>query len=124
MEKFKKLGFSEHCELSLYRTGVLYEVHIDAYSDSEYNLYSRIIENDVVYVKSDNRFVLFNKNNETLLDIDWTAMKDIMAKTYSDKCIDIIFSINGIRYKMFICGAETKERICAQPHTGESIWTM
>lgn len=113
MKKFKKLGFSEYHDPSSYRTGVFYEMHIDVYSDGKYNLYSRIIEKNVRYIKDNNRFTLFNSDGDVIVDIDLESIKDIMNKEYYDGCTDIVFTINGIRYKIFINGAQTEEYMCA-----------
>lgn len=113
MKKFKELGFSEYHDVSSYRTGIFYEMHIDVYSDNKYNLYRRIIERNVKYIKDNNRFTLFNSNGDVIVDIDLTNIKDIMNKEYHKGCTDIVFTINGVRYKIFISGAHTEEYVCA-----------
>lgn len=84
-----------------------------SYSDSKYNLHSRIIEKNVRYVKANNRFTLFNSYGDVSIDIYLANIKDIMNKEYYEGCIDIVFTINGIRYKIFINGARIEEYMCA-----------
>lgn len=111
MHKFKQLSSSEYHDPSSYRTGVFYEVHIDVYSDGKYNLYSRIIEKNVRYIKDNNRFTLFNSDGDVIVDIDLSNIKDIMNKEYYDGCTDIVFTINDVRYKIFINGGQTQEYV-------------
>lgn len=113
MKKLKKLGFSEHSDMSLYRTGVFYEVHVDVYSDSKYNLFSRIIEKNVKYIKQDNRLTILNQNNDIIIDISVDSITNVVAKSYSETFHEIVFSMNDIRYRMLICGGEDFEVICA-----------
>lgn len=113
MKKFRQLGFSEYSDVSLYRAGAMERIHVDLYSDGKYNLFARIIEENARYIKQDGRLTIFNSDNDIIMDIDVTGVTNAMAKNYNNICQEILFSINDIRYRLFIYGGKELEVICA-----------
>lgn len=109
MEKLSRYGFSKYSDTSLYRTGNIAKVHIDLYSNGVYNLYSRIVGQDIKYLKEEGRLILFNKNDEIIMDIIVNNITNPMMKSYGDTCSEIVFSINYMKYRMFLCQHQTKE---------------
>lgn len=109
MEKLSRHGFSKYSDTSLYRMGNIGKVHIDLYSNGVYNLYSRIVERDIKYLKEEGRLILFNENDEIIMDILVNNITNPMKKSYGDTCSEIIFSINYMKYRMFLYQHQTKE---------------
>lgn len=113
MGKLLQFGFSKYSDMSLYRTGSIDKIHIDLYSNNTYNLYARITESNVTFLRDDGRFILFNDDDEVLIDIVIDKIEDSMCKIYGDSCREITFSINGVKYRLLIYGSKTSKMICA-----------
>lgn len=113
MERLKRFGFSEFCDRSLYRTGVIDELHIDLYPSDKYGLFARVIERNAEFRKENGRFIIINEDNDTVLHIDVNDVSSPMIKRYGDNSAEIAFSLDGIRYRMFISGTKNHDIICA-----------
>ena len=113
MNKFYKLGFSKFSDTSSYRTGRMGEVHLDLYSNDKYMLFSRLIESDIRYLKEDGRFILFNNDGDTIMNILIAHVQDSMMKIYDELCKEIVFFVDNIQYRMVIYDNRTDEIMCA-----------
>lgn len=109
MEKLLRYGFSEYSDTSLYRIGSIDKVHIDLSSSNEYNLFSRIIDKDVKFLKDNGRFILFNDNDDIIMDVLVNNITNTMMKSYGDVCREIAFTLNSIQYRMFLYKTKTNE---------------
>lgn len=113
MKKFKRFGFSDHSDVSLYRTGTMEEVHVDIYSNGKYNLFARIIEKNARFLKSNGRWIVFDKDDNVIIDIVVDDIKNCMSKGQKGICYEVIFSINNINYRIVIYGSKTNKIMCA-----------
>lgn len=108
IDSLERLGYSTYIDSSIYRSGIIDELHIDIYSNGKYNLFGRIIETDVEFVKEKNRFTIFNKNKDVLMDIDIDDIGTVMKKTYGESCREILFAVGNMRHRMILCGSKSK----------------
>ena len=99
--------------ITLYRTGIIDELHIDLCPNEKHGLFARMIERNAEFHKENNRFIVINEDNETILNIGVNDISSSMIKRYGDKCTEVAFILDGIRYRMFISGSKNYDFVCA-----------
>lgn len=80
-------------------------LHIEIYSNSPYMLLLRAVESNVLTEVKDGRIIAGTKSNEgitTVLNILLENIDRCFIKQYDDTRYEIVFSLLGLQYKMFI----------------------
>ena len=107
MDNFEVYGFIEDYDLytfeNVFINKNIKEVHIDAYMNDPYMLFSRMVENSVTSLLQDGRLVIRKNNGKSslvLMDIPFNSIMECIVKKYSNSHYQFVFVVENVCYKI------------------------
>lgn len=104
MNELERYGFVVNSDKddfdSVFNGKMLKEIHIDAFSNEPYQLFSRMVEKDIRIAMEDDRVILRRKDGLVVMNVLFDSICEYVVNKYSNYCYQFVFYIQNIMYKV------------------------